>query len=226
MKIVPTLLLIFGITGISNTAMSCDSVVVKMITHPYLDGPLSIEWDVENECTDSYIDEGRHLFSLDDTVLTLTYCLDSGEYRARAKCDFDFQEGMFEIILTMNGDTIDINEPVEYSDDDLRYYFDIHSGCNYQQPSAVLELLRRNTPLVYPNPAHMGDKVYVISNGTEPLKISVMDQIGRSLTENEVHIFEEVAGFSVINCKSLNPGIYIVQVDCNIFSRSVKLVID
>ena len=224
MKIVPALLMIFGITGISNTAMSCDSVVVKMITHPYLDGPLSIEWDVENECTDSYIDEGRHLFSLDDTVLTLTYCLDSGEYRARAKCDFDFQEGMFEIVLTLNGDTIDTNEPVEFNDDDLRYYFDVYVGCNYATSNAFYYNATNNNLKMFPNPAQSGTAVRIVCLPGRILGYEVVDLLGNLVTEEFVIDNLDNPEFSSLGV-GLFPGVYCINFKFLNTTSSFRLVV-
>jgi Secretion system C-terminal sorting domain len=111
-------------------SQDCDSVHIHFITHIYLGGPIYGEWDVEDECLDLNIDEGIHYYPVGDSVFTYHACLDTGEYRARVKVDnFEFQEGMFDFVVEMNGDTLEQENNFEFNEDDLRFNFLVHDDC-------------------------------------------------------------------------------------------------
>jgi hypothetical protein len=135
----------------NQTVNACDTITVTMITHPSINGPLDIEWDLEDESTGQEIFEGDYIFSETDSIYSYTACLDSGCYRARARFDFELEYGMFEIWVTLNGDTLDTYQEIDYNDDDFKYYFSLNSFCQDDDEVGIIE--PKSTPLMFPIPA-------------------------------------------------------------------------
>jgi hypothetical protein len=209
----------------ANIASSCDSVMVKFVTHPLMGGPLSIEWDVESECTEMYVDEGDHVFDLQDTVLTLTFCLDSGEYRARAKCDFDFEPGMFDIYVIMNNDSLSMNQPFEFNDDDLRFYFNVHVACEDEVQPTALVPIEMNQFAIYPNPLRTGEICFISTDYPEPFKYWLVDQLGRKIEVCNGSITQSRYDLCTEAISRLNPGTYILMIQSSKNSGAIRIVV-
>jgi Secretion system C-terminal sorting domain len=186
-----------------NSAISCDTIYVTMITHLYLGGPQAIEWDLEDEGNGLDIIEGEHNFSVDDSILTYTACLDTGCYRARARFDFEIDSGMFEIWVTLNGDTLPVYDDIDYGDDDYKYYFSLHSFCEDDDVSII------DSPeisKIYPNPAdqfiHLEHPYLTIGSFLE-----ILDQNGRIVFHQKV-----IDPIVHMDCSDWPNGSYIIWV--------------
>jgi hypothetical protein len=188
---------------LSKSVIGCDTITVTMITHPSVNGPLDIEWDLEDEWTDQEIMDGNYIFSETDSIYVYTACLDSGCYRARARFDSDIEQGMFEIWVTLNGDTLETYEEIDYNDDDFKYYFSLNSFCQEDDEVGISEMYYSNS--VFPNPAdnHIILEHNYLSKGTHvSIRNSSGDLVYSGISENR---------FVYIDCSHWPNGNYVIS---------------
>lgn len=209
MKHIYTVLFVLVIFSFQGMSQDCDSVIVTFTTHPTSGGPLAIEWDVEDQCLDEYIEEGTWNFTETDTVFTYYACLDSGEYRARAKADgFSFEPGMFEIAVTLNGDTLEQTNEIEFGDDDLRYKFTLHQECEEVIFNHVPEFIQSIQARPVPAHDYMELELGHFVSGTIIEIYSSAGQLIRQLTATSNKMLLDCGqwpvGNYVVVCKSDN----------------------
>jgi hypothetical protein len=124
-------LLCFLLYSFAISAQQCDSITIQFTTFPSLDGPLSVEYDVEYECTDSALVDEEHFFLINDTTLGFTLCLNAGEYRARARCNnCAMSETNFSVSVTHNGTQVTPSQTTDWDTDEVRYYFVVQEDCD------------------------------------------------------------------------------------------------